>query len=105
MSKGWCKQGNLKRAETVDGDDQVVYTWSLPDKKTKRAETVDGDDQVVYTWSLPDEKIKRAETVDGDDQVVYTWSLPDEKWEDAITEETWVNCSLVWNWRFILYFV
>ena len=44
----------------------------------KRAETADGDDQVVYTWSLPEDKIKRAETADGDDQVVYTWSLSEE---------------------------
>ncbi len=43
------------RTEAGDGDDQVVYTWSLPDTKRKRAETTDGDDQVVYTWSLPED--------------------------------------------------
>ena len=41
-------------------------------------ENNDGDDQVVYTWSLGEEKVKRAETNDGDDQVVYTWSMPEE---------------------------
>ena len=70
--------GAVPRSETVDGDDQVVYTWSLPDEKDKRGESTDGDDKVVYTWSLPDEKKKRSESGDGDDQVVYTWSLPEE---------------------------
>jgi len=45
----------IKRAEDADGDDQVVYTWSLPEEHAKRAEDADGDDQVVYTWSLPEE--------------------------------------------------
>ncbi len=70
--------GALPRSETADGDDKVVYTWSLPDEKHKRAESADGDDKVVYTWSLPDEKNKRTESADGDDKVVYTWSLPEE---------------------------
>lgn len=52
------REGLLPRAESVDGDDQVVYTWFLPDEKSKRAESADGDDRVVYTWSLPDEKSK-----------------------------------------------
>lgn len=52
------REGLLPRAESVDGDDRVVYTWSLPDEKSKRAESADGDDRVVYTWSLPDEKSK-----------------------------------------------
>lgn len=45
----------IPRSETADGDDQVVYTWALPEEKMKRSETADGDDQVVYTWSLPEE--------------------------------------------------
>ncbi|KAF4628411.1 hypothetical protein G7Y89_g9741 [Cudoniella acicularis] len=70
---------NLKRSEVADGDDKVVYTWSLPEGKTKRSETSDGDDKVAYTWSLPEQKGRRAETADGDDKVVYTWSLPEDK--------------------------
>ena len=42
-------------AETPDGDDKVVYTWSLPDKRDS-PEPVDADEKVVYTWSLPEEK-------------------------------------------------
>jgi hypothetical protein len=49
-------KGKAKRSESTDADDQVVYTWSLPEEKEKRAEDSDADDQVVYTWSLPEEK-------------------------------------------------
>ena len=61
-------------------DDQVISTQPPPEEMRKRSESGDGDDQVVYTWSLPEEKTKakRSETGDGDDQVVYTWSLPSE---------------------------
>lgn len=100
LDEKWCGLTVLTRgpamtarSEMADGDDQVVYSWSLPDENIRpdnglhqRSETADGDDRVVYSWSLPEEKrtaedgpYKRSETADGDDRVVYSWSLPEEK--------------------------
>ncbi|CRG89181.1 hypothetical protein PISL3812_06217 [Talaromyces islandicus] len=59
-----------------DGDDQVVYTWAVPESESKDKRE-DGDEKVVYPWDVPE--IKRKEKrEDGDDQVVYTWAVPDE---------------------------
>lgn len=99
LDEKWCEMTMLilepaltARSETADGDDQVVYSWSLPEENItphdgnyKRSETADGDDQVVYSWSLPEEQTtsedglyERSEAADGDDQVVYSWSLPEK---------------------------
>ncbi|KAJ5523594.1 hypothetical protein N7513_013138 [Penicillium frequentans] len=57
--------------EAADSDDQVAYTWALPESRKRE----DSDDKVAYTWALPESR-KRE---DSDDKVAYTWALPESR--------------------------
>jgi len=99
-----AKTSAVERA-TVDGDDAVVYSWSVEpyQKRTptpttssadqddsrdekKREVAEDGDDAVVYSWAIDSQdetkkEKKRGEEVveDGDDAVVYSWAIDAEE--------------------------
>lgn len=52
----------MERA-TVDGDDAVVYSWSIDsqdktkkEKKRRDDAVADGDDAVVYSWAIDSEE-------------------------------------------------
>lgn len=56
----------FSKCGVAKSDDIGVYEYNSVDKRE------DGDDQVVYTWAVPEDKDKRE---DGDDHIVYTSDL------------------------------